>query len=82
VRPDDAAAAADAALLAEARAWARPTRTLALVTETQAVAFAEAGFELFADRIARGGAAAYLCEGFTCRLPTGDAAALAAQLAG
>jgi uncharacterized protein YyaL (SSP411 family) len=83
VRPDAAAApAADAALLAEARAWARPTRTLALVTETQAVAFAEAGFELFADRIARGGAAAYLCEGFTCRLPTGDAAALAQQLAG
>jgi uncharacterized protein YyaL (SSP411 family) len=69
-------------LLAEARAWARPTRTLAIVTEAQAAALAAAGFELFADRVARGGTAAYLCEGFTCRLPTGDAAALAAQLKG
>jgi uncharacterized protein YyaL (SSP411 family) len=82
VRPDAAPTSTDDALLAVARAWARPTRTLALVTETQAVAFAEAGFELFADRIARGAAAAYLCEGFTCRLPTGDAAMLAEQLAG
>src|SRR5690606_20334692 len=82
VRPDAAPASADDALRAEARAWARPTRTLASVTESQAAAFAAAGFELFADRVARGGAAAYLCEGFTCRLPTGDAATLAAQLAG
>ncbi|GMA89924.1 thioredoxin domain-containing protein [Homoserinibacter gongjuensis] len=80
VHTDDDAAAEE--LLAEARAWARPTRTLAIVTEAQAAALAAAGFELFADRVARGGAAAYLCEGFTCRLPTGDAATLAAQLAG
>jgi uncharacterized protein YyaL (SSP411 family) len=80
VRTDDDAAAEE--LLAEARAWARPTRTLAIVTEAQAAALAAAGFELFADRVARGGTAAYLCEGFTCRLPTGDAATLAAQLAG
>jgi uncharacterized protein YyaL (SSP411 family) len=79
--PDAASGSARRALVAEARAWARPTRTLALVTEAQAAAFATAGFELFADRVARGGAVAYLCEGFTCRLPTGDARTLATSLA-
>jgi uncharacterized protein YyaL (SSP411 family) len=82
VRADGTPASSAEALVAEARAWARPTRTLAIVTEAQAAAFAAAGFELFADRLARGGAAAYLCEGFTCRLPTGDAAVLADQLRG
>lgn len=84
VVPDAAPdAAADAAeLVATARGWARPARTLAIVTEAQAAAFAAAGFELFADRFARQGAAAYLCEGFVCRPPTGDAAVLAEQLAG
>src|SRR5690606_367814 len=79
VRPDDAAD--DDALLAAARAWGAPTRTLAIVTQSQAAALADAGFELFADRVAREGSAAYLCEGFACRLPTGDATVLAQQLA-
>jgi len=80
--PVELVVVADAASgLAEvARAWARPGRTLAIVTEQQAAGFASAGFELFADRDARGGGAAYLCEGFTCRLPVTDATALAALL--
>jgi len=85
VRPDaadaSASADADAELLEVARTWARPSRTLAIVTERQAAAFAASGFELFADRVAPGRTAAYLCEGFTCRLPTSDAAELASQLA-
>ncbi|RZU66552.1 hypothetical protein EV379_2910 [Microterricola gilva] len=51
-----------------------------VVTEAQAAAFADAGFELFAGRTARGRAASYLCEQFVCRLPVTDAAALAALL--
>ncbi|MBN9139675.1 MAG: thioredoxin domain-containing protein [Micrococcales bacterium] len=75
-------APADDALLAVARAWARPGRTLAIVTEEQAGALAASGFALFGDRVSRGGrATAYLCEGFTCRLPTTDAAELGRQLA-
>ena len=36
---------------------------------------------LLRDRtVAQGAATAYLCEGFTCRLPVTDPAALAAQL--
>lgn len=69
-------------LLRAARAWARPTRTLAIVTEAQAAAFASAGFELFAERRASGATTAYLCEGFVCRLPVTDAAELTRQLAG
>jgi uncharacterized protein YyaL (SSP411 family) len=47
------------------------------VTDEQAAAFAAAGFELFAERAARGGrATAYLCEGFVCRLPVQEAAQL------
>lgn len=69
-------------LVAVARAWARPTRTVAIVTEAQAAALAASGFALFAERTTRGGApTAYLCEGFTCRLPTTEPAALAEQLA-
>jgi uncharacterized protein YyaL (SSP411 family) len=65
-----------------ARAWAHPQRTLAIVTDAQAAPLAASGFALFADRSSRDGLpTAYLCEGFTCRLPTTDAAALAAQLA-
>jgi uncharacterized protein YyaL (SSP411 family) len=79
----DAGVARDDALVASARAWAHPARTLAVVTESSAAALAAAGFELFAERAARGAAStAYLCEGFTCRLPVTDAAELAGQLAG
>jgi uncharacterized protein YyaL (SSP411 family) len=50
----------------------------AVVTERQARAFADAGFELFAERGALDGrATAYRCERFVCALPVHDAAALA-----
>jgi uncharacterized protein YyaL (SSP411 family) len=48
-----------------------------VLTDSQAHAWAEAGFELLADRTSRGGGAtAYLCEGFVCRLPVTEPAAL------
>jgi uncharacterized protein YyaL (SSP411 family) len=48
-----------------------------VVTERQARAFAEAGFELFAGRTARDGrAAAYRCRAFVCALPVGSASEL------
>ncbi|MET0933295.1 MAG: DUF255 domain-containing protein [Mycetocola sp.] len=49
----------------------RRTDVTALVSEQQAREFAAAGFELFDARTPRNGArAAYLCENFTCRVPT------------
>ncbi|WP_167051707.1 DUF255 domain-containing protein [Salinibacterium sp. ZJ77] len=72
---------ADDALVARARAWAAPGRTLAIVTPEQASALAEAGLSVFADRTVQGEApTAYLCEGVVCRLPTTDAEELAAAL--
>jgi len=51
----------------------------AIVTESQARAFAAAGFELFEGRSALGGeATAYRCEAFVCALPVRAAADLAA----
>ncbi|HEU4720944.1 MAG TPA: DUF255 domain-containing protein [Gemmatimonadaceae bacterium] len=48
-----------------------------VVTERQARAFADAGFELFAGRTARDGrAAAYRCRAFVCALPAGSASEL------
>ncbi|MFT4028788.1 MAG: DUF255 domain-containing protein [Protaetiibacter sp.] len=82
--PDTAvpdAAPATGPLADVARAWAHPHRTLAIVTDAQAAALAASGFTLFAERTSRDGApAAYLCEGFICRLPATDAATLAAAL--
>ena len=53
-----------------------------LVTESQARAFADAGFELFEARTAVDGvAAAYRCRTFVCALPVTDAAALDALAA-
>ncbi|QEO09468.1 thioredoxin domain-containing protein [Protaetiibacter larvae] len=70
-------------LVRRARGWAAPTRTVAIVSEAQARAFTEAGFELFAGRSALDGApTAYLCEGFVCRLPTADAGVLGELLGG
>ncbi|MET4157483.1 DUF255 domain-containing protein [Agromyces sp. PvR057] len=51
----------------------------AIVTGSQALAFADAGFELFEGRTATGGeATAYRCESFVCALPVRAADALAA----
>lgn len=51
---------------------------VASVTATQARAFADAGFELFAGREPqRGRTTAYLCSDFVCRLPVTDAAGFA-----
>ncbi|WP_400999772.1 thioredoxin domain-containing protein [Agromyces sp. GXQ0307] len=48
-----------------------------VVTESQAAAFADAGFELFDGRLARNGrAAAYRCRSFVCALPVETAAEL------
>ncbi|HEY1531078.1 MAG TPA: DUF255 domain-containing protein [Galbitalea sp.] len=63
------------ALAALARKWQRGVR--AVVTPSQAEAFAAAGFELFEGRAQRDGAdTAYLCENFVCRLPVTDSAEL------
>lgn len=51
-----------------------------VVTETAARAWADAGFELLADRAAGSTATAYLCADFVCRLPVTTADALRAQL--
>ncbi|MET0842504.1 MAG: DUF255 domain-containing protein [Mycetocola sp.] len=49
----------------------RRTDVTALVSEQQARELAASGFELFDARTPRNGArAAYLCENFTCRMPT------------
>ncbi|WP_438855173.1 thioredoxin domain-containing protein [Agromyces sp. M3QZ16-3] len=53
------------------------TSVTAVVTESQAAAFVDAGFELFDGRIARSGrASAYRCRSFVCELPVSSAAEL------
>ncbi|MFE6964824.1 thioredoxin domain-containing protein [Agromyces sp. NPDC057679] len=65
----------DDGLVRAARA-AEASMTL-LVTEAEAAAFADAGFELLAGRrLLDGQAAAYRCREFVCALPVADAAAL------
>ncbi|MEU1972747.1 DUF255 domain-containing protein [Microbacterium sp. NPDC019599] len=50
---------------------------VAIVTPAQAVAWAEAGFDLFLDKTQRDGVATvYDCRDFACRLPVTDPAAL------
>ena len=72
----------DSALAEVARGWGGTARVLAIVTDDQAAAFAEDGFELFAGPSSRGGVdTAYLCEHFVCDLPLTDAAALTDRLA-
>jgi uncharacterized protein YyaL (SSP411 family) len=81
--PDDPAAAGPAdpaealgsrSLLAAAR---RRTGLVAVVTEPEGAAFADAGFDLFTGRgTLDGRPTAYRCRDFVCRLPTTDAAAL------
>lgn len=75
-----AAAGADE-LLRVARAHAASVDLHVVVTEEQARAFADAGFELFSGRSAQGGVAtSYLCQNMVCSLPVTDGAALAAEL--
>ena len=77
VGPDAAAPGEPSALLDAVRR--RGTGLVASVTEAQARAFADAGFELFRDRVARQGRpTAYLCRDFVCRLPVTDPAELPA----
>ena len=53
-----------------ARTWDRAGAVVSVVTESQARAFARAGFELFEARTPVGDdSAAYLCRDFVCRLP-------------
>ncbi|HWH25431.1 MAG TPA: DUF255 domain-containing protein [Pseudolysinimonas sp.] len=62
-----------------ARAWRGGVA--AVVTESQSRVWADAGFELFAERASREGrATAYLCEHFVCALPVTSAAELRALL--
>ncbi len=65
-----------------ARGWERSGALVAVVTDAQAVAFADAGFELFEARTSIHGAAAYLCFDFVCRLPVTDPDALELALDG
>lgn len=58
----------------------RPAPLVAIVTEEDAAALAEDGFELFEGRTARDALpTAYLCRDFVCRLPVTDPAALEAD---
>jgi len=71
----DGGAEEDDALLAATRRHA--ASIAAIVTEGQARAFADAGFELFEGRGAqRDEATAYRCRSFVCALPVHDAGAL------
>jgi uncharacterized protein YyaL (SSP411 family) len=79
VLPDGVEAAADP-LAALARGRIRPPDVSLVVTETGARDWADAGFELLADRTAGSTATAYLCADFVCRLPVTTADALRAQL--
>jgi uncharacterized protein YyaL (SSP411 family) len=70
----------DAALVAATRRHEASVSTI--VTESQAHAFADAGFELFEGRTAHGGVpAAYRCRAFVCAMPVDDAEALDALAA-
>ncbi|UDM10106.1 DUF255 domain-containing protein [Clavibacter michiganensis subsp. michiganensis] len=80
VVPDGADAAGDP-LADLARGRIHPPDVSLVVTETAARAWADAGFELLADRVAGSTATAYLCADFVCRLPVTTAEALRAQLA-
>jgi uncharacterized protein YyaL (SSP411 family) len=78
VEPAGAAASgADDGLTRRARDLVRPGSVAAVLDEEALVAFADAGFELFAGRSAPGRVpTAYLCRDFVCRLPVTDADAL------
>ncbi|GAB3129244.1 thioredoxin domain-containing protein [Glaciibacter psychrotolerans] len=72
---DDSGSADPSGLRAAARRY--PANLVTCVTESQARAFAEAGFALFDSRATRSGrVTAYLCRDFVCRLPVTDSAQL------
>ncbi|MBF4625669.1 thioredoxin domain-containing protein [Clavibacter sp. VKM Ac-2872] len=79
VLPDGGARAEDP-LAAIADAMIRPPDVSLVVTETAARAWADAGFELLADRVAGSAGTAYLCRAFVCRLPATTAEELRAQV--
>ncbi|OUE23249.1 hypothetical protein BFL36_07720 [Clavibacter michiganensis] len=68
-------------LAALARRRIRPPDAALVVTEGAAREWADAGFELLADRGAGSTATAYLCADFVCRLPVTTPDALRDQLA-
>ncbi|RXZ70910.1 thioredoxin domain-containing protein [Agromyces albus] len=73
--PSDEAGEPEAAVIAATRRHEASVSTI--VTESQARAFADAGFELFEGRTAHGGApAAYRCRAFVCAMPVDDPDAL------
>ena len=66
-----------AALETTATDWRRAGSVVAVVTPEQALAFTEAGFELFDGRVSRDDlSTAYLCRNFVCALPVTDRAQL------
>jgi len=78
----DGGDAAGGPLAGIARGRIRPPDVSIVVTETAARAWADAGFELLADRAAGSTATAYLCADFVCRLPVTTPDALREQLDG
>jgi hypothetical protein len=71
----------DGELARAARGWQRAGSIVSVVTDAQARAFAEAGFELYEGRTSRDGRpAAYLCRDFVCALPVTTVDELTAQL--
>ena len=62
------------AVTSVAQHWQRAGSVVAVVSDEQAIAFTEAGFELFEGRVSRDElATAYLCRDFVCNLPVTDA---------
>jgi uncharacterized protein YyaL (SSP411 family) len=69
----------NAVLAAHARtapSWLVAGSIASVVTSSQAAAFAAAGFELYEGRQVVGGATAYACTDFVCRLPVTSVEAL------
>ncbi|HXH35792.1 MAG TPA: thioredoxin domain-containing protein [Plantibacter sp.] len=84
VRPDPVAGrtdhdtTGDQAMLDAVRT--RQDDLVAVVSDSQAIAWSAAGFAVFADRTSREGrVTAYRCEDFVCRLPVTDVALLDAR---
>jgi uncharacterized protein YyaL (SSP411 family) len=80
VLPDGVDPAGDP-LATIARGRIRPPDVALAVSASGAREWADAGFELLADRTAGSAATAYLCADFVCRLPVTTADALRDQLA-